>query len=120
MEFPGACSPSRSVVSKMTTSRTITALLVIKKAADLVGVRGVGLHFVGCCYIIKLSIRARRRPLLSENAQQQEQQDDDQRELYHEHASRWNRTGRLDRRTTGVKAGPRQARASMVPGGGRP
>src|SRR5438128_2911653 len=45
MELPGACSPSRSVVSKMMTSLTMIAPPGDKKAADLLGSAALGLHY---------------------------------------------------------------------------
>src|SRR5438874_11404952 len=44
MVLPGACSPSRSVVSKMTTSRTMSSPGVRKQNAADLGIRGVCLR----------------------------------------------------------------------------
>src|SRR5216117_1931600 len=90
MELPGACSPSRSVVSKMMTSlpmdgsRAAARVHGEKKAADLVGCAAPvsSPSRLASCSSARFARAADR--LLSGNAQQDQDQQQDQRELHHE------------------------------------
>src|SRR5206468_1482571 len=89
IELPGACSPSRSVVSKMMTSlpmslsrAPIAWSRVKKNPRTLSGPRRLLLSSFAATVSSVRHARA-ADPLLSSNAQQDEDQKQNQRELHH-------------------------------------
>src|SRR6266581_3429119 len=84
--FPGACSPSRSVVSKMMTSLAMALLRGGKtKAANLVGFAAPVLLRPTFERLLDSYLRARRDPPAERKAQKQEQAKQ-QRECVHGYA----------------------------------
>src|SRR5436305_14951497 len=80
MVLPGACSPSRSVVSKMTTSRTMSSPGVRKQNAADLGIRGVCLRvLLGSASQVDTGQRA-AIPGSSNQDQEQDQQQTRKRE----------------------------------------
>src|SRR6266576_695728 len=83
--FPGACSPSRSVVSKMMTSLAIALLLRggKKKTANLMGFAAPVLLRPTFERLLDSYLRARRDPPAECKAQQQDEGEQQQRHWAH-------------------------------------